>query len=288
MIGEDPRLSHPDTKAGRLQRAALLVLAEHQADGSLPTSGRFLFYELEQRGVFAKNYYDVAGRKRPRTPAQDFADALTHLREQGVIPWEWLVDETRAAHKWQYAATVADYLAEQVDRARIDPWAGEPPPLLLVESRSLAGVLRTLAYNYVTPVAATNGQVGGFLHTDVAPLLSDGQRVLYLGDFDWQGGQIEANTRKVLGWYARLEWERLALTAEQVNTYGLQPISKTDRRYRPPRVHQAVETEALRQGVIVTIARDRLDALLPEPLDDVLVRERAERAAARQQLSDGR
>ena len=46
-------------------------------------------------------------------------------------------------------------------------------------------------------IAATNGQVGGFLHTDVAPVLNDSARVLYLGDFDLAGNDIEANTRRV-------------------------------------------------------------------------------------------
>jgi hypothetical protein len=45
------RLSAEGSKAGRLQRACLELLREHQRDGTLPTNGRFLFYELEQAGV---------------------------------------------------------------------------------------------------------------------------------------------------------------------------------------------------------------------------------------------
>jgi hypothetical protein len=78
---------------------------------------------------------------------------------------------------------------------KLDPWRGEVP-LILTESRSLAGVLRNIASEYRVRIASTNGQVGGFLHTDVAPLLQQGARVLYLGDFDLCGGQIEANTRR--------------------------------------------------------------------------------------------
>jgi hypothetical protein len=48
-------LSAPDTKAGRLQRACLELLREHQRNGAIPTNGRFLFYELEQRGVIPAN-----------------------------------------------------------------------------------------------------------------------------------------------------------------------------------------------------------------------------------------
>jgi len=47
-------------------------------------------------------------------------------------------------------------------------------------------------------------------------------------------------------------------------------FTKFDHRYNPPRQHRAVECEALKQHVIVNIVRDQLNALLPEPLEDVL------------------
>jgi hypothetical protein len=50
-------------------------------------------------------------------------------------------------------------------------------------------------------VAATKGQCGGFLHTNVVPVLignGEGRPVLYIGDLDQRGERIEANTRRVL------------------------------------------------------------------------------------------
>jgi hypothetical protein len=42
--------------------------------------------------------------------------------------------------------------------------------------------------------------LGGFLHTDVAPLLASNDRaVFYVGDYDHAGAQIEANAARVLG-----------------------------------------------------------------------------------------
>jgi hypothetical protein len=88
-------LSKESTKAGRLQRACLVLLKEHAEDGALPTSGRFIFYELEGRGIIPKAYRNPDGSEKKRTPAQDVADALLVLRETGLVPWTWLVDETR-------------------------------------------------------------------------------------------------------------------------------------------------------------------------------------------------
>jgi hypothetical protein len=153
--------------------------------------------------------------------------------------------------------------------------------MILTESRSLAGVLRDVAAEYLCPIAATNGQVGGFLRTDVAPWLTPGQRVLYLGDLDLSGGQIEENTRAVLEQLVggALRWERLAITEQQVDTLGLRhlAIRKADKRYSPPRLHDAIETETLGQGLLVRILRERLDELMPEPLVDVRQREERQR-----------
>ncbi|HKH77339.1 MAG TPA: hypothetical protein VKA51_10315, partial [Rubrobacteraceae bacterium] len=80
-------LSAPTTKAGRLQRSCLDLLLEHEADGALPTSIRFLFYELLERGVVPKVYRRPDGTDRPRKPSQDITDAVGRLRVAGLIPW---------------------------------------------------------------------------------------------------------------------------------------------------------------------------------------------------------
>jgi hypothetical protein len=265
-------------KAARLREACYSLLREHEQAEELPTSGRFVFYELEQRGVVSKNSNGA------RRSDQATVDALIWLRKQGLIPWEWVVDETRSVTDWQHAPSVREYLLGAIEAARISPWDGLPPPLLLVESRSLGGVLRDLAAAYVVPVAATNGQVGGFLRTDIAPLLP--RRVLYLGDRDVSGDLIEQNTRRVLEREggADLDWTRIAITAEQADELaanGQSPIVKTDKRYRREggRTHEAWETEALGQTRVTSLVRDALDQRLPEPLEDVQERERVQREA---------
>ena len=261
-------LSAPDSKSGRLQRECLKRLREHERDpDGLPTSVRFIFYELVVDGITSKEK-----KERGRRNDQDVCDAVFWLRDVGLVPWDWISDETRSLTQYRRAPTVADYISESIDLARIDPWDGEPQPMIITESRSLGGVLRDkLSYAYMVDMAPTNGQVGGFLRTDVAPKLRPGQRVLYLGDFDWSGGQIEANTRDVLERLVggELDWHRVALTEQQVRRHRLPSITKTDRRYTGGKIHEAVECEALKQPLIVKLVRDHLDSILPEPLGDV-------------------
>ncbi|MDP9264779.1 MAG: hypothetical protein M3O91_01480 [Chloroflexota bacterium] len=275
----------PDSGKGRLQRIVLALLREHEGtDNGLPTNPRFVFYELEFRGVVRKSRKGESRRGTADDPReQEVTDATIWLRVHGVVPWSWIEDETRTLYAWGHARTVADYLRREVDYARVNPWPGEPP-LLLVESRSLGGVLRAVTERYVCPIAATNGQVGGFLYTEVAPILADNDRaVLYLGDWDHQGHQIEENTRRVLERETGREiaWTRVAITKEQIAKRHLTPIWKTDNRYKPPQETEAWEAEALGQQTIVRLVRKKLDSLLPEPLADVLEREAVERVRMR-------
>jgi hypothetical protein len=163
-------------------------------------------------------------------------------------------------------------------RVTLDPWRGRVP-LILTESRSLAGVLRHIVREYRARSAATNGQCGGFLRTDVAPTLKPGDEVGYLGDLDLSGSHIEENTRRVLEREigGALSWERIALTRLQVAAYSLPVIIKHDRRYRDGDPHEAVETEAISQRVLIDILRAYLTNLLSEPLERVLEREQRQR-----------
>ena len=194
---------------GKLQRAAKKCFDLHEADGTLPTNNRFIFYELEHEPTWSAR---SSGRSRraARWPAGPSGSGRRDPRpardrpRHGGIPWWWIEDETRSVNHVRYAKTVADYIDESVDRASLDRWDGKPPPLVLCESRSLAGVLMATADDYNCPISSTNGQVRGFLVTDVAPMLRPGQKVLYFGDLDLSAGHIEAHTHKVLRKHAPL------------------------------------------------------------------------------------
>ena len=152
--------------------------------------------------------------------------------------------------------------------------------MVITESRSLAGVLRSVVDEYRVRVASTNGSCSGFLHTKVAPTMEPGDRIIYLGDLDLVGDQIEDHTRSVLerDVGGDLEWERLALTQAQVQRYRLPSVVKRDRRYKGiGGVHEAWECEAISQRILVDTLRTRLEALLPEPLDRVHGRELRQR-----------
>jgi hypothetical protein len=258
---------------GGVRDALVDLHAQHKRDGALPTSARFLFYELLTLRVLSKE------KKGARRPDQILHDALTQLREAGVIPWSDIVDETRSVEDYTGYGSVLEGVLAGLPYVNLDPWRGRVP-FILTESRSLAGVLRGVIIEFRARIASTNGQVGGFLHTDIGQALRPGDRVGYLGDLDLSGGQIEGNTRRVLERIigGELDWTRIALTEAQVEEYALPRILKFDRRYKDGGGrHEAVETEALSQTVLTDMLRDFLVELLPEPLEAVQEREARER-----------
>jgi hypothetical protein len=279
------------TKKARTQQVVLDLLGAHDEAEALPTSIRFVFYELEQVGNARKpDPTDMRPNKRRShgwpPGEQDIIDAVRDLREDGTIPWSWIEDETRRLIVWSYSKTVIDHVRRSVYGAKLNPWGSERPPLILCESRATAGVLRTVVARYACPITGTAGQANGFLRTEVAPLLKDNdRRVLYLGDLDLSGGHIEGNTRRVLERAAgrEIDWRRLGMTEAQATERGITPIVKWDGRTK--QAHEAIEVEALGQDGVVALVRGTLDALLPEPLDHVRERTRAQREAVAEFLS---
>jgi hypothetical protein len=122
------------SKIGLLRASLLELLEEHRTDDTIPTSSRFLFYELVQRQIISKERKPGGSRR----PDQDMNDALTDLRESGQIPWDWIVDETRSLEDYTGHNSIKEGLAGLLPGIRIDPWNGDIP-LILTESRSLAG-----------------------------------------------------------------------------------------------------------------------------------------------------
>ena len=104
-------LSAPGSAKRRLQDACLGLLRGHEQRDEIPTSARFLFYELKQAG------YPLAARGA-RRPDQDVIDAVKLLRDAGLVPWEWLADETRSVEGAHLAGSVRQWVLDMLGQAR--------------------------------------------------------------------------------------------------------------------------------------------------------------------------
>ena len=272
-------LSFGGGAAAALRRWAYEALTRHEAEGTLPTSLRHIFYEALMAEVIAKS---SGGTRRAD---QNLTEAITWLRESGLVPWEWIEDRTR-----DLIDHVGDgeMIEEGVDgwleQITIDPW--EVLPILVVESESVAGVLDRIAAEWRSLIVPTRGQSNGWLRTAVQRRLH-GRNIAvgYIGDTDEAGADIENNSSRVLYEVVPVKhWERLALTWAQVEAHGLPTVERTDRRDGV--TYEVCEVEALPQRLLNDTVNEFFEGWLPEgvTMTDVQEREEAERAEVRRQL----
>jgi hypothetical protein len=278
----------PGSKRERIEhalRAEIEELREASVSGTAQTTTRFLFYRLVAQAIAPK---ETNGGRRPD---QDVSLVLSQLKWAGEVHFSEIVDRSRRVIDFTGYPTVLDGVADLIANVPVDPWYGASP-LLVVESESLGGLLEDIASEYRVPLAPARGQASDGFVLDIVRWVEAGHvRVLYLGDFDLSGGHIEQAVRErveVLTGVS-LDWQRIALSHEQVEAHALPVIQKKDSRFAPnadgsPRRFPAVETEALDQRILLPLVRSSLEALLPVPLAEIESREEEERASVRARL----
>jgi hypothetical protein len=277
------RANYGRGKAAELRAWCHAAIVRHRAEGTIPTTGRFIFYEAVMAGATPKH---ATGARRAD---QVVTDALSWLRTAGLVGWHEIADRTRRATDRRGYPSIAEGIDALLDHVPLDPWDGEPP-LVVVESESLAGLYESLVDDYRAVLVPVRGQAStGLLFNDVAPFVEAGSvNVLYVGDHDKSGYDIEASARDRLEHFSgqALDWRRVALTAAQVEEYGLPLVERVDRRERDGRAYLVCETEAMPQAELTRLVTDGLEALLPQPLAGVREREQVERAELRERLRD--
>jgi hypothetical protein len=270
----------PGSEAARLRQWLHEAVLAHRAAGTIPTTSRFLYYEAVMSGIVRKH-----GSGGGRRPDQDVSVALLWLREHGLVDWDEIRDRTRRVIPFTGAASIPAAAQEAVEIARLDPWRGQAP-LLIVESESLAGLCEDLAYEYRIILVPVRGQSSAsLLVNDVTPYVARGSRqVLYIGDHDRSGYDIEASAQARLEGFAgqTLTWMRVALTADQVAEHDLTLVEHVDRRDHQTRL--VAECEAMPQATLVGLVRHAVGDLLPVSLDRVRVQERRERQVVLRRL----
>jgi hypothetical protein len=269
-------------KAWALRRACHehIIALRTQQGGRARTIVRSVFYAMVATRVIPKSY---PGK---RQPAQDVSDALTWLREQRYVGWDEIADDSRSVIDHRGFTSIAEGVDFFLDQARLDPWDANPPAVV-VESRSLASLVDDITYTYRVASVPLGGQSsGGFLANQVAELLGPKTPVLYLGDWDKAGGDIEASAERRLSRFApdwNGTWERLAVTDPQARRLRRLWITKTDKRNG--RKYETLEAEALGPVELRRILDDALDAMLPTSLRQIRAKEERQRRQIRRKLA---
>jgi len=213
-----------------MAEASLDLIAEMYdiAKATQPITGRGIGYKLFTRKLIAS---------MSTNEMQKVYRLLRIARENGHIPWDWIVDETRELERvstWsnpdQYARTVArSYRRDFWDQqpCRVEVWS---------EKGTIRGVLKPVLDQYATGFRVMHGFTSATAVNEVASDVGDGRDlvVLYVGDFDPSGMFMsECDLPKRLEEYGgdHVKFTRIALTADQ--TEGLPSFAASDKRKDP-------------------------------------------------------
>jgi hypothetical protein len=212
-----------------------------------------------------------------KTVTNQVSTMLTKAREDGLVPWSWIVDENRSVERtpsWDNPAEFGDAVRTQYRRdrwslqaVRVEVWS---------EKGTIRGTLGPVLRDYGVGFRVMHGYTSATVVHDVAAQSQQDRRpliALYAGDFDPSGLHMsEVDLPGRLAEYdARdVKLRRLALTIEDVADPALPSFSvetkRSDTRYRwfvPRYGRHCWELDALDPNVL----RARVEAAIREYID---------------------
>jgi hypothetical protein len=200
------------------------------AEAAQPITGRGIGYKLFTARLIPS---------MSRNEMQRVYRLLKEAREEGIIPWEWIVDETRDLERVSTWDNPAQYARAVARSYRRDFWNQQPERCeVWSEKGTVRGLLQPVLDEYAVGFRVMHDFSGATTIHDVAEDY-DGRdlQVLYVGDFDPSGlymSEEDLPNRffKYDGDHVTLT--RIALTRSQVRDLPSFPATdkKKDTRYK--------------------------------------------------------
>ena len=209
-------------KSLRLIRAIWEILAEIR-----PASVRAVCYQLFIRRLIE----DMSKRCTNRVSTQ-----LVYAREQDLIPWEWVVDETREAEWTPSWDDPAAFIESVIPQYRRDRWRDQQFRVeVWSEKGTVRGTLAPVLAEYGVTFRALHGYSSATVVQEVArESRADRRRfvALYVGDWDPSGLHMsEVDLPARLARYGgRVALRRVALAHEDIRDPGLPSFSAETKR----------------------------------------------------------
>jgi len=207
----------------------LAVVATQIAREQQPLTLRGLFYQVVSAGWLPstdRKHYDRLGR------------VMIRLRETGVVPFRWLVDNVRRNIKPSSWSGLDDF-ADTVKHAyRKDFWSRLPTYVhIFVEKDAITGVVEPVTREFNVTLSPIRGYVSLSFANEIATTWSRIRKPIYayyLGDFDPSGFDLERDVREKLARYCKrpFDWTRLAVDKHDFDDFDLIPLTpkQSDRR----------------------------------------------------------
>jgi hypothetical protein len=197
---------------------------------------------------------------------------LVHMRRSGLLPYDWLADNTRWQRKPRTFESPAEALEAAAKLHRKALWASADSYVeIWLEKDALSGVVYPITSAYDLPLMVARGYASlSFLHTAAEHIndLEVPTYIYHLGDFDPSGvnaGEKIEETLNELAPDAEIHFERIAVTEDQIAEYDLptRPTKSSDTRSKNFG-NVSVELDAINPDVLRAMVLNAIELHLPE------------------------
>lgn len=249
----------------RIEQLDQQILAVLQEDH--PQSVRHVFYRMTNPRLPEPVEKTERGYRHVQ-------DRIVKLRRAGRLPYGWITDATRRGYHTPTYRNEADFLRSMKESYRADLWRLSGFYCeVWTESRSIAGVIeddcRELAVS-LYPAGGFSSITLAHQSAEVINHYAKGRpvKIFYIGDYDPAGVLIdvalEKELRAHLSQNISLHFERIGITADQIEAFDLpaKPRKETDRRAL--HIRETVEAEAMPASILRDMLRNSIEGLLPE------------------------
>jgi hypothetical protein len=254
-----------------------------------PQSVRHVFYRMTDPRLLEPVEKSDRGYRHVQT-------RLKELRRAGVVPYGWITDASRRGYFVDTFSDRFDFVSRISGLYRADLWSRNDAYCeVWTESRSIAGVIEDDCREFAVSLYPAGGFSSITLAFEAAEQINaehNGREliVFYIGDYDPAGVLIdvslEAELREHLDPEVSMEFVRLGITAEQIAEYDLPTKPRKAGDSRSPHVTETVEAEAMPAGIMRSLLRDGIEALLPgKALATARAAEESERSLLRRWAS---
>lgn len=259
------------------------IVAEVRADH--PQSVRHVFYRMTNPRLAEPVEKSERGYRHVQ-------DRVVKLRRSGAIPYGWISDATRRGYFTSTFAGPGDFIRRMAGHYRADLWAQSDWYCeVWCESRSIAGVIQDTCRD----LAVSLYPAGGFSSLTLAYQAAEHMRhacadkpitVFYIGDYDPAGVLIDVAIERELRAHLPddidMDFERIAITEEQIEDYDLPTKPRKAGDKRAQHITGTVEAEAMPAHTLCELLREAVEALLPDgALEAAKVAEQSERDGLR-------
>ena len=211
-----------------------------------PMTIRQLFYRLVSKGVLNND----------RASYQKISRIMTDAREEGEIPYDWIVDRSKVEYQPKVWDNLEQYLRVVTIAYRKDYWNDQPFHIeVWLEKDSLTGAVLEICKSYGVPLRAHRGFCSTTKKYEIAKRFREIDKpkvIFYIGDHDSSGVDIERDLSVSLEKYGTFDFtiQRLAILPEDIRLFNLPPLRVKDsdprtKRFKTKYGNDVVEADAL-------------------------------------------